>query len=176
VSLFPPPVIAAAIAAGLAMSLLLLILGWGPTAWRPPGRRFKTSVVAGWILWVVICLVLPRSTSAPLLDWLAGAAVLVAATLLTINAWSLAVYGVTLNMLVTLANSNTPLDPDEWAGRFSGGHSVNQICLDRLGHLFFFGLACRQADTVHLVPRSGPAAVAILKAVNFIFGLGRPHD
>jgi hypothetical protein len=171
VSYLPPPVIAAAIVAALAIPVLLVLLSWGPAAWRHPGRRFKRSVVAGWILWLPILLVTPVYAPAHPLDWLAGAAVLLASTLLSFNAWTILVYGVTSNMLVALMQAERPLDLDSWADRYSGGRSLSQIFLDRLGHLLLFRLAYRAGDTVHVAPRSGRAATAVLAAVNFVFGL-----
>jgi hypothetical protein len=173
VSGLPPPVIAAAIVAALAIPVLLVLLSFGPVAWRHPGRRFKSSVVAGWILWVPILLVTPAYAPSHPLDWLAGAAVLVASTLLSFNAWTILAYGVTSNMLVALMRAERPLDLDAWADRYSGGRSLNQIFVDRLGHLLLFRLAHRAGDSVHIVPGAGRAAAAILAAVNFVFGLRR---
>jgi hypothetical protein len=174
-SLLPPPVIGTAIVAGLAMPIMLVLLSWGPQRWRHSGRRFKVSVLTGWILWGVLAVALPGIAGAHPLDWLAGAAVLVAATLVTFNAWSLPAYGVTLNMLVTLARADRPLDLETWADRYSGGRSIDRILLDRLGHLVFFKLARRDGDVVHLLPGSSRFAVAILKIWYFIFGLARPR-
>lgn len=167
----PPPAIAAAIAAALVIPALLVLLSFGPPAWRHPGRRFKRSVIAGWILWLPIALVLPAYAPSHPLDWLAGAAVLVASTLLSFNAWTILAYGVTANMLVALMRADRPLDLDAWADRYSGGRSLNQIFLDRLGHLLLFRLVHRAGDTVHLAPRRGRAAAILLTAVSFLFGL-----
>jgi hypothetical protein len=166
-------VIAAAIVAALAIPALLLLLSFGPAAWRHPGRRFIRSVIAGWILWLPIALVLPAYAPSHPLDWLAGAAVLVASTLLSFNAWTILAYGVTANMLVVLMRADRPLDLDAWADRYSGGRSLHQIFLDRLGHLLLFRLVHRTGDTVHLVPGAGRVATAVLAAVNFLFGLRR---
>jgi hypothetical protein len=174
VSYLPPPVIAAAIVAALAIPALLVLFGFGPLPWRHPGRRFIRSVIAGWVLWLPILLVMPATVPAHPLDWLAGAAVLTASTLLSFVVWSILAYGVTVNMLVVLMRAERPLDLDAWADRYSGGRSLNQIFLDRLAHLLLFRLAYRAGDTVHIVPRSGRAATAILAAVNFVFGLA-PH-
>jgi hypothetical protein len=171
VSDLPPPVVAAAIVAALAIPVLLVLLSWGPAAWRHPGRRFIRSVVAGWILWPPIALTLPAYAPSHPLDWLAGAAVLGASTLLSFNAWTILAYGVTANMLVALMQAERPLDLDAWADRYSGGRSLNQIFLDRLGHLLLFRLVRRSGDTVSLAPGRGRAATAALAAVNFLFGL-----
>jgi hypothetical protein len=171
VSLLPPPVIAAAIVAALAIPALLVLLSFGPVAWRHPGRRFIRSVIAGWILWLPIALIMPAYAPSHPLDWLAGAAVLTASTLLSFNLWTILAYGVTANMLVALMRADHPLDLDTWADRYSGGRSLNQIFLDRLGHLLLFRLVHRQGDTVHLAPGRGRAAAAALAAVNFVFGL-----
>lgn len=174
-SLLPPPVIAAAIVAGLVMPVMLVLLSWGPQRWRHSGRRFKVSVATGWIVWVALAVALPGIAAAHPLDWLAGAAVLIAATLVTFNAWSLPAYGVTLNMLVILARESRPLDLDAWADRYSGSRSIDQILLDRLGHLFFFKLARREGDIVYLLPGPARFAVAILQAWYFVFGLAHPR-
>jgi hypothetical protein len=174
VSLLPPAVIGSAIAAGLAIPLLLVMLSFGPRRLRPAGPRYKISVLVAWALWVVVVAASGAAATATLLDWLAGAAVLVAATLATFNAWSLPAYGVTLNMLVVLSRAERPLDLEAWADRYSGGRSLEQILRDRLGHLLFFRLARRDGDVVRLLPGPSRLAVALLRTWYFIFGLPHP--
>jgi hypothetical protein len=171
VSWLPPPAIAAAVVAALAIPALLVLLSFGPVAWRHPGRRFIHSVVAGWILWLPVALAMPAYAPAHPLDWLAGAAVLAASTLLSFNLWTILAYGVTANMLVTLMRADRPLDLDAWADRYSGGRSLDQIFVDRLGHLLLFRLVHQAGDKVHLVPGAGRRFAAVLAAVNFVFGL-----
>ena len=173
-SLLPPPIIAIAIVAGLAMPLMLVVLSFGPRRWRSAGPRYKISVLLAWLLWAALALTLGDPATSSLLDWLAGAAVLVAATLVTFNAWSLPAYGVTLNMLVVLSRAERPLDLEAWADRYSGGRSLEQILRDRLAHLFFFKLARRDGDVVRLLPGSSHFAVALLRIWYFIFGLPHP--
>jgi hypothetical protein len=174
-NLFPPPVIAAAIVAALAMPTLLVLLSWGPRTWRAPGRRYKTSVAIGWLCWGVIALAYPSNASVHPLDWLGGAAVMVAMTLATFNAWTVVAYGVTINMVLALARSEQALDLDAWADHYADGRSIHQICLDRLQHLFMFRLAHLQGEIVRINIKPAGAVMAIVSTAYFLFGLKRPR-
>jgi hypothetical protein len=137
---------------------------------RRPGRRFQIGVAVGWVAFVILSLAMGGHAALPL-DWLAGACVLIAMTLASFVVWSLVVWGFTLNMLLTLDLSAHPLDLDGWADRYSGGRSVHQICLDRLGVLTMFKLARLQGDEVRLVATTGRVAAATANAVRALFGI-----
>lgn len=169
--LLPPPVIAAAIVAALFIPACLIALGFGPAAGRPPGRRFKLSVVAGLVGFVALARAMPGGEPSHPLDWLAAFCILIAMTLATFVVWSLIVWGFTLNMLLTLERSPHPLNLEGWADRYSGGRSIHQICLDRLGILIMFKLVQRDGDDVRLVATTGRLAAAASSAVRTMFGI-----
>jgi hypothetical protein len=168
----PPPLIAAAILAAAALPALLVGFRWVPGVLCDPGRRFVVSVVLAWLAWFAMALlVVLRGDLAHPLDWLAGVAVLVAATLAALVIWSLIVWGFTINLLLVLARSDRPLDVERWAAAYAGGRSMHQICIDRLGLLLAIGAAQRHEEEVRLVRFPGSAVAAILLAARRLFGV-----
>lgn len=167
----PTTVIAAAIIAALVIPVCLIASGWGPPAVRPPGRRFKISVATGWVGFIVLAMAMMGGEGAHILDWLAGFCILVAMTLATFVVWSLIVWGFTSNMLLTLERSPRPLDLDDWADRYSGGRSIHQICLDRLGVLVMFKLVRVHDNDVRLVAATGRIIAVTSGLFRSLFGI-----
>jgi hypothetical protein len=132
------------------------------------------SVALAWLAWFGIALVVVLQGGSPHpLDWLAGAAVLVGMTLASLVLWSLVAWGFTINLLLVLARSDRPLDPETWAESYAGGRSMNQICVDRLGLLLMTGVAQRRDEYVRLVPGYGSAVAATVVAAWYLFGVSR---
>lgn len=169
----PPPLISAAIGSALLIPAFLVLLRWGPRGMRQLGCRYRTSVAVGWLAFFFTALVVTRGQPAPLLDWLAGVAVLLGMTLIAFNAWTIIAYGITFNMILALARSDRPLNLEAWADCYSGGRSIEQICCDRLQHLFLLRLAHAQGDMVQLAPWTARAVIILLGPIYFLFGVKR---
>jgi hypothetical protein len=140
---------------------------------RPAGRRFKAAIGTAWVLWILAGLALsPNGFRSALFDWIAGAAILVAASFAMFVVWSVIVWGFTLNLLLVISGSDRPLDCNSWMARYSG-NSIDEIVMDRVAVLVNLGIARFDAADVVLRPGLGHFAVIITRVVRSIFGLAR---
>ena len=168
----PPPLIAAAFLAAVAIPALLVLLAFGPARLRAPWPRYKAGVLLAYAGWGTAGLTLAlRGIPAPFFDWAAGFALILASALASFVLWSVLAWGFTLNMLLHLAQAREPLDTMAWVERYCGHRSFRQIALDRLNILFASGLARRREESVELAPGAGRLAVAGLVVLRRIFGL-----
>ena len=166
---FPPPPLLFAMAGAVLMPLLLLLLSKGPRALRRPGPRLKASILAGVIVWLVL---LGVSGKVPgVFDGLAGAAILLAAAILSFILWSLIAWGFTINMLGVLAKAGRPLGPEAWAAAYSGGKGLDEICRDRMGLVLGSGFACEIAPSVYRITRAGRLFAMGLRLARALYGV-----
>jgi hypothetical protein len=168
-NLAPPLPILAAFAASIAMPFLLMIYA------RWPGRisltqRFWLAMgtAAGSWLFVIgwVTAIAERNASPELLfDMAAGVAILLTAGLFVYSIWSLASFGFTILMLVSLAHKGGALSRDAWADCYGQGHGMNAFTQDRITVLVEMGLVIRHDDQLRL---NGPFATRFAKLVIFV--------
>ena len=106
---------------------------------------------------------------------MAGAAVLLSATVLGFVFWSLIVWGFTLNMLLSIAAADGPITFKEWIQHYLGDDNVGRLTSDRMEILLAANLVHEElGQTYHINPR-GIFTAKLYRLVRALFGLSS-HD
>jgi len=168
--LAPPFAILAALAASIAMPFLLIAYARGPFSRVSLAQRFWLAMgtaAGSWLLvigWIIAAA--ERSTPPELMfDVAAGGAILLTAGLVVYSIWSLASFGFTILMLVSLAHKGEALSRDAWADCYGQGRGMTAFTLDRIAVLTRMGLVVEHDDQVRL---SGPLATRFARLVLFV--------
>ena len=154
----PQPVLAALFAAGL-MPILLAGFSRGWFSAISPGKQFWLTLATSIGIWFAITFAGFREieTGQPgvfIFSVLAGAAILVTAGLSLYSVWSLACFGFTTTLLISIAGANSSLPPELWANSYGGGHGMRAFTNDRIRVLQAMGLIRVHGEHVHLSSRS----------------------
>jgi hypothetical protein len=175
----PPSEIFAAIIACAILPVLLLVLGREIFRRMSLGRRFVVAVFGAIVVWVVLILILPvwgvGDAEVRLVNLIAGALVMVTGVLVAFSLWSLLAYGFTISMLLSLAQSGTPLALDEWRQTY-GGVGLEQFGQDRIGVLLGFRLVRQKAERLEIVSGRGQLFAGLVHIADVLFSIDRESE
>jgi hypothetical protein len=168
----PPVALGAAIFCGCAMPLLLILLGRTSSALRRPGPRYRVSVQAAWLLFFAALVGfwlagIPIGT----IDYIAGAAIMLAATVLAFIAWSLIAWGFTLSMLLALAKAKRVARLDDWIRHYTGGADFRRLAADRAAVLLVARLAVMTGENGFRLTALGRVAARFVAVGQWTFGI-----
>src|SRR5262249_35159986 len=168
----PPWAILAAIVCGCLMPVFLILLGRMSLALRRPGLRYRVSILAAWFLFLA-SLIVHALAQGPIavVDGLAGAAIMVAATITAFVAWRLIAWGFTLNMLLALANANRFAALDDWVVRYTGGGDIRRLTHDRASVLLNARLAVKLGEDGFRLTGLGRIAANAVAVGHWMFGI-----
>ncbi len=132
----PQPVLAALFAAGL-MPILLAGFSRGWFSAISPGKQFWLTLATSVGIWLAITFagyreINPGQSGVFIFSVLAGAAILVTAGLFLYSVWSLACFGFTTTMLISIADANSPLPSEQWENSYGGGLGMRAFTNDRI--------------------------------------------
>ena len=154
----PQPVLAALLATGLMpVTLAGFARGWFSTL--SPGKQFWLTLTTSIAVWVAITFAGYREidseqTGVFMFSVLAGSAILLTAGLFLYSVWSLACFGFTTTMLISISDADSPLPPEQWANSYGGGHGMRAFTNDRIQVLQAMRLIRVQGEHVYLSNRS----------------------
>ena len=168
----PPLALGAAICCGCAVPVLLVLLGRMSAALRRPGLRYRVSVQAAWLLFLT-SLVGFALTGIPIaaIDYIAGAAIMLSATVLAFIAWSLIAWGFTLSMLLALAKEKRVGGLDDWIRHYTGGADFRRLAADRAAVLLAARLAVTAAANGLKLTSLGRVAARCVAVGQWTFGI-----
>lgn len=168
----PPFALSISILCALSAPLILVTSRAAGTA-ATPGLRFRIAIAIAFSSWLIIVGVGVALGARPALsDIAAGIAVLTAATLLTFIAWSLVVWGFTINMMLCIARADEPLDRRRWLQAYAGPEGTAAITRDRAAVLLRAGLAVREENDYVVTPR-GRTVARLTRVLRSAFGVSR---
>lgn len=128
--------------------------------------KFALSSVVTFLLWLIFVLATAETINVS--EFLVGAMALITAEIFYLEVWALITGGYTLTLLLTLLNSEQPLNAAEIANRYHGGDNLSWILQHRLGKLIDTRLVRRDRELVILtnkgtiIARLYEIAIAIL--------------
>jgi hypothetical protein len=172
--LLPPFAIATAIAASLAMPVLLAVFARGPFARLALGRRFwfaMGTAVATWLLALATHAASAPTLASLMLDACAGAVILATAGLVVYSVWSLACFGFTTSMLLSLDDAGRALSLEAWADAFADGHGMRAFVQDRAAFVTGMGLAVEEDGRLRLHGEFAVRFADLIRSVARVFAM-----
>jgi hypothetical protein len=168
----PPVALGAAICCGSTMPALLILLGRTSSALQRPGLRYRVSVQAAWLLFLT-SLVGFALAGIPIaaIDYIAGVAIMLSATVLAFIAWSLIAWGFTLSMLLALAKQKHVGGLDGWIRHYTGGADFRRLAADRAAVLLGARLAVTAAANGLRLTSFGRVAARFVVVGQWTFGI-----
>jgi hypothetical protein len=153
--LIPPQPVLAALFSALLMPILLAGFSRGRFATLSPGKQFWLTLATSICVWLAVIIVGYREIDSRqpevfMFSLLAGAAILVTAGLFLYSVWSLACFGFTTTMLISVAESGSSLPAEQWANAYGGGHGMRAFTIDRISVLQAMKLIRLDGEHVHL--------------------------
>jgi hypothetical protein len=167
----PSSPIAAAIAAAVSLPLFLFALAHSP--WRPksPMRHFLSAAGASCGLLAALLFAMGQ------VEWpdlLAALVLLVASLLAGYTLWTLIVWGFTLAMLNVIEQRQHVGSIEAWCVAYAGDKGIDAFTVNRCSLLLAADFAELQSSRELSITPRGHLAAQLVKAVRWIFGLGRP--
>jgi len=122
---------------------------------------FLASLVGFWLARIPIGTI----------DDIAGAAIMLAATVLAFIAWSLIAWGFTLSMLLALARQKRVGGLDDWIRHYTGGADFHRLAADRAAVLLGARLAVMAGDNGFRLTSLGRVAARFVAVGQWTFGI-----
>jgi hypothetical protein len=172
----PSQIIAASFVAGVSVPFFLVVVSRGRLRVSNFRNRFRYAGLLAIGLWLAIVLAgseVWRLDAKALCDMLAGALIIFSAILTTLIVWLLVATGVSVNLLVSLAARQGPVEIDSWLADYGGGFGVDDLFRDRLNLLCSTGAAVIDRSVVSLAQGSRIPA-AVLGAAMLYFNFQKP--
>jgi len=145
---------------------ILLALRWAPARLRAPGSRFRVAVGASVATWIASLVVVQWDWS----DAIGGGLLLMAGLTGLFIAWSVLVWGFTLNLLLGIARHDGPVTLDRWIEGYLGAAGEERLARDRLALLERRGIVAIARDKVTITPGKGRLAVRLMTLGTWFFG------
>jgi hypothetical protein len=105
------------------------------------------------------------------IDYIAGAAIMLSATVLAFIAWSLVAWGFTLSMLLALAKQKRVGGLDDWIRHYTGGADFRRLAADRAAVLLGTRLAVTVEENVTRLTSLGRVAARFVAIGQWTFGI-----
>jgi hypothetical protein len=169
----PPIALGTAIFCGGAIPVFLILLGRTSSALQRPGLRYRVSVQAAWVVFLT-SLVGFALAGIPIgtIDYIAGAAIMLSATVLAFIAWSLIAWGFTLSMLLALAKEKRVGGLEDWIRHYTGGADFRRLAADRAAVLLAARLAVVTGEDGYRLTTLGRVAGRFIALGRWTFGIG----
>jgi hypothetical protein len=175
----PSQIIAASFVAAVSVPFFLVAVSRGRFRVGNFRNRFRCASGLAIGLWLAIVLLgseIWRLDAKAAGDMLAGVLIIFSAILTTLIVWLLVATGVSVNLLVSLAAKEGPVDIDSWLADYGGGFGVDDLFRDRLSLLCSTGAAAIDRSVISLAKGSRiPAAILGLAMLYFNFQQPTPR-
>lgn len=176
----PGVVIGLALVFGLCIVPVLVLLSHGVLRIESAKPRFLAAVAVCCLLWAVGSGLWVWSGSADALansraylwfDVLAGAAILITATVAWGILWSLVCWGFTTSLLAALCGLGKPASKQAWFQAYGGGSSIENFADNRLSILLALGLARVDGDAIALTGKAGRFMAVLVSGLRKFYGV-----
>ena len=169
----PGFVIGLALVCGFGMVPVLVLLSHGVLRIESAKTRFLAAVAVCCGVWAVGVGWLMWGSGRSWFDVLAGAAILITATVAWGILWSLVCWGFTTSLLAALCGLGSPASRAAWFGAYGGGSSIENFADNRLSILLALGLARVDGDSIALSGTAGRFMAGLVSGLRRFYGV---HD
>ena len=178
--LIPPHPVLAALIVTFFMPFLLAGFSRRWFSAMSPGNQIWLTLGTSSVIWLAITFagngkINTGQSGAFTFSLIAGAAIILTAGLVLYSVWSLACFGFTTTMLISLANAQSPLSPEEWENSYGSGLGMQAFTDDRIRVLQGMQLIRLKGEEVYLSSRIAIWFSRLVQLSFRIFAIGNKN-